>query len=88
MVIAINVHTDGNILGILPLICTLMTIKIVIKMYINDNITKIDLRGVKGLMIVHNVLQYIKSCYTKSYHLNMNKCAEINKYIFCKSFLV
>ena len=44
MVIAINVHIDGNILGILPLLCTLMTINIVINMHINDNITEIDLR--------------------------------------------
>ena len=34
---------------------------------------------IKGLMIVHNVPQYIKSCYGKSYNLNMNKCTEINK---------
>ena len=34
MVIVINVNTDGNILGVLPLICTLMTINIVANMYI------------------------------------------------------
>ena len=37
LVIVINVHIDGNILGILALIYTLLTINIIINMYINNN---------------------------------------------------